>query len=273
MQEKQKELGAGGNAQLTQLPCREGCQLPVPVTRNKWIRKWKISPVSVPLSFHNPTHRVPTPGRRLGGLHKGSTRGTFRIGMRIMSNFSGQWAPAMLEIWGCCPCAFQWADSEPVHTLTLCPHSSCQDRDTLLTGRYLWQLLLTHPFSGLFQVLLFSLGKIWNCQVPLLHTSLYYVLMLFDYKSLSTGRRHRESSLNLYLICGDKKQQVKQRNLCWELWWHHTKSKILRINDIVSTHPMFIQDRTAQQYTFSITITVSQPESTMFFKEPFACAC
>ena len=55
-----------------------------------------------------------------------------------MTNFSVQQAPAKMEIWGCHPqvaCAFQLADSESAHAVTLCVHSSFQDQDALLTGR------------------------------------------------------------------------------------------------------------------------------------------
>lgn len=43
--------------------------------------------------------------------------------MGIMTNFSVQQAPAKMEIWGCYPrvaCAFQLADSESIHIVTLC---------------------------------------------------------------------------------------------------------------------------------------------------------
>lgn len=43
---------------------------------------------SVPLSFHHPIQTVSTPGVELGSLCKGSTRGIFRTGMGIATNFS-----------------------------------------------------------------------------------------------------------------------------------------------------------------------------------------
>lgn len=91
-------------------------------------------------------------GGQTGSLLNGSTRGIFRTGMGIMTNTGARQAPAKVEIWGCYPrvaCAFQLAESESVHALTLCVHSSFQAQDASLTGRYLLQqLFLTHPFSG-----------------------------------------------------------------------------------------------------------------------------
>lgn len=60
--------------------------------------------------------------------------------MGIITNTSVQQAPAKIEIWGCYPqvvCVFHLADSESIHAVTLCVHSSFQDQDALLTGRYL----------------------------------------------------------------------------------------------------------------------------------------
>lgn len=91
------------------------------------------------------------------------------------------------------------ADSESVHTVTPCAHSSLQDQDTSITGRYL-VTGLNSPSSGQYQISGITAFTILTREDQKLSDSSSHKPLLssffFNYKSLSTGIR---SALTLLL--------------------------------------------------------------------------